>query len=336
MRIVRVGAVIALAITGLSVAAVHADAATIQVSAGQSIQAAVNAASPGDTIRIGPGIFHEQVVVAKSNLTIVGSGTVIQQPGPATPFGLCVSGGTNCANVGPPVHDVTVSGITVDGFPQGEAFEAVDAQHVTFSNDTATNSRIGFGTAQLADSTFSNDVAQWDQTGVYTSFSTFVTVQGAQLMDDSYGLIMSHSDGVTARLSVMQRDCVGLVDASFSGQTYPITITENVFAHNNSTCVGLSGLVPATQGVGAYFIDAVHAQVSHNAFQSNGTPTNQPLASDGGLVVMPTPSQSGSSYTGNAFSNNVPLDILTDDVNPADNVFALNSCHLSNPAGLCV
>ena len=40
-----------------------------------NIQAAVNAAAPGDTIFICPGIYDEQVVVTTSNLTIRGSGT---------------------------------------------------------------------------------------------------------------------------------------------------------------------------------------------------------------------------------------------------------------------
>ncbi len=39
-----------------------------------TIQAAANAAAPGDTIQICPGTYNEQVVVAKGNLTIRGSG----------------------------------------------------------------------------------------------------------------------------------------------------------------------------------------------------------------------------------------------------------------------
>lgn len=39
-----------------------------------SIQTAVNAAAPGDTIFVCPGQYNEQVVVSKNNLTILGSG----------------------------------------------------------------------------------------------------------------------------------------------------------------------------------------------------------------------------------------------------------------------
>ena len=55
----------------------------IIVSAGSSIQAAVNAASPGSTIRINPGVYNEAVVVNIANLQLIGSGdgVVIQNPG---------------------------------------------------------------------------------------------------------------------------------------------------------------------------------------------------------------------------------------------------------------
>jgi pectin methylesterase-like acyl-CoA thioesterase len=43
-------------------------------SAFTTIQAAVNAASPGDTIYICPGVYNEQIRVTKSGLTIRGSG----------------------------------------------------------------------------------------------------------------------------------------------------------------------------------------------------------------------------------------------------------------------
>ena len=36
----------------------------------QSVQAAVNAASPGDSIRVCPGVYKEQVTITKNNLTL--------------------------------------------------------------------------------------------------------------------------------------------------------------------------------------------------------------------------------------------------------------------------
>ncbi|KAA5541267.1 parallel beta-helix domain-containing protein [Adhaeribacter rhizoryzae] len=56
----------------------------IMVSAGQSIQAAVNAAEPGSVILIKPGVYKEAVLVDKPNITIKGSqNVIIQNPGSA-------------------------------------------------------------------------------------------------------------------------------------------------------------------------------------------------------------------------------------------------------------
>jgi len=55
-----------------------------------TIQEAVNAAGPGATIKVAPGLFVEQIVIAK-NLTLKGAGmgeTIIQAPAVLTPFGI--------------------------------------------------------------------------------------------------------------------------------------------------------------------------------------------------------------------------------------------------------
>src|SRR5262245_13785405 len=44
-----------------------------------SIQAAVDAASAGDVIRVAPGLYNEVVTVKKDNLTLIGSGPVVAQ-----------------------------------------------------------------------------------------------------------------------------------------------------------------------------------------------------------------------------------------------------------------
>ncbi|MFD3002001.1 parallel beta-helix domain-containing protein [Pontibacter toksunensis] len=54
----------------------------IIVTAGSSIQAAVDAAAPGDMILIKPGLYREAILVDKPNITLRGSGgVVIENPG---------------------------------------------------------------------------------------------------------------------------------------------------------------------------------------------------------------------------------------------------------------
>jgi pectin methylesterase-like acyl-CoA thioesterase len=55
-------------------AASPAAAKTIEVEPSESIQAAVDAAKPGDTIRIDNGIYRQNVTITTDGLTIVGAG----------------------------------------------------------------------------------------------------------------------------------------------------------------------------------------------------------------------------------------------------------------------
>ena len=66
---------------------------TIVVSPGQSIQAAVNQAQPGDTVLVKPGVYHQAVLITTDGITLRGSGdflggTVIEPP-PSPPHNLC-------------------------------------------------------------------------------------------------------------------------------------------------------------------------------------------------------------------------------------------------------
>src|SRR5438445_3788885 len=49
-------------------------AKTIHVHPGQSIQAAINAAKPGDTIVVDAGVYHENLVITKDRLQLEGAG----------------------------------------------------------------------------------------------------------------------------------------------------------------------------------------------------------------------------------------------------------------------
>src|ERR1039458_9658091 len=75
-----------------------------------SIQAAINAASPGATITIGPGNYYENVVVNKS-VTLQGSrnGTVIY---PATSAPECATSSTLCGGAASTIILVEANNVT--------------------------------------------------------------------------------------------------------------------------------------------------------------------------------------------------------------------------------
>src|SRR5829696_1662420 len=135
------------------------------VGPGESIQKAVNAADPGDTIVV-RGVHHEDVVLRKNGIKLRGDDAVIEAPAKAKadspcskafgPEAICVLGDVNLKNgklEGQRVSDVSVSGFTIRGFKQkpnkGEETIMIDvlgARNVTVvGNHVVGNNGHGIG-----------------------------------------------------------------------------------------------------------------------------------------------------------------------------------------------
>ena len=69
----RASAVIAVAGAALVLAS-PALATVRHVHPGQSIQAAINAADPGDTIQVAAGVYHQNLTITTNNITLWGAG----------------------------------------------------------------------------------------------------------------------------------------------------------------------------------------------------------------------------------------------------------------------
>src|SRR5215203_1842246 len=129
-----------LVASGVALAAIgSAGAQSSVVGPGESIQKAVNAADPGDTIVV-RGVHREDVVIRKNGIKLRGEDAVIEAPPKAKAdspcsrtFGteaICVFGDVNIKTgelTGPRVSDVSVSGFTIRGFkikgtPGNDAF----------------------------------------------------------------------------------------------------------------------------------------------------------------------------------------------------------------------
>ena len=101
----------------------HARAATtFDVFPGDSIQAAINAASPGDKVVVHPGVYHESLLIKKNDIRLWGSGastkgTVLEPPKSSK---RCMHGGSGICifgtKAGGPVSGVRVQGFLVQGF----------------------------------------------------------------------------------------------------------------------------------------------------------------------------------------------------------------------------
>jgi len=135
-----------------------AAADVIKVSSGESIQAAVDQASPGDTVKVAPGTYQETVIIKTNGITLKGAGdqTVITPPASpvSDPFcdgnGICVADVTATDPNAPPtinnhVADVRIKNLKVQGFAfTGVLFFGTQDQRVS---DVTAEGNSGYGIA---------------------------------------------------------------------------------------------------------------------------------------------------------------------------------------------
>ena len=120
----EVGPAITLLAPHLSVRVATPDGRSVRVEEGLSIQAAVNAATDGDTILVGAGHYHEQVTVDGLDITIKGAGegqTFIDSPAAADLVANVIDAASGRPNKYALVGvkndaDLTISGINVASY----------------------------------------------------------------------------------------------------------------------------------------------------------------------------------------------------------------------------
>lgn len=137
-RISVTGAAVVLAVLGLAgVASPAAAGAGHTIVVTTTIQAAVDAAQPGDTVLVPPGTYRESVLVTKSHLTIAGSRAAILD---AAGFRTGIRVGSGSISRGGPVPTcppLAVTGFTLRGLTvkhasfSGVFLVGVDGYHLT-------------------------------------------------------------------------------------------------------------------------------------------------------------------------------------------------------------
>jgi parallel beta-helix repeat protein len=249
----------------------------------QTIQSAVNAAKPGDTIVVSGGTYHEAITVTTPGLTIEGAAgakVVIEPPTHAkAENGITVEGTTATPLIG-----FKLSNVEVDGFAANGVYLINVANfklsHVTTKNDAeyglypvlSSNGQIDHSTA-----TGSND------SGIYVGQSNNVKLQQNTVYNNVNGIEVENSSDVVARDNTVVDNTVGiLVDllpagvVAIPGTTPVVTSLDNLITDNQVYANNRPNTAPSDDiasieppGTGIVIVGGTHTRVSNNTVMGN-------------------------------------------------------------------
>jgi parallel beta-helix repeat protein len=203
----------------------------MEVVAGRSIQAAINAAPDGAIIKIRPGVYQESITVNKPRITLIGDDQVIiQNPGGAS-IGIQVRD----AGDGFTLKNITIRNfeergvelINVDGFLLSHVVAASNGEFGLFvqysSNgtiehcETTGQTDTGIFVGESFDVTVSQNKSHGNTIGVETENASFIRIDQNHLYDNAAGML-----------------CL-LVPGKSVTESSRLSITKNQIRSNNHT-----------------------------------------------------------------------------------------------------
>ncbi|WP_431992760.1 right-handed parallel beta-helix repeat-containing protein [Streptomyces albogriseolus] len=321
-----------------------------RVQPGQSIQKAVDAAKPGDTVLIAAGTYKQSVGITRSGITLRGDadGRTVLRPPASAGTSACAKAGNGVCVTGTdkkPVKNVSVRSLTVRGFPKNGVWatgtENLKVRYVT----SEKNGQWGIATERSTHSVISHNVTRKNgDAGVFVA-NTVDTEEGAR---DAKRTVVRFNEtaenrvGVTVRrlrnLSVDHNEATGNCAAVFvvGDESKPragnLSVSWNHVHANNKYCAKTPRL-PFLQGSGIVLTGVEETRVAFNRVENNkGT---SPLS--GGIVLFKslvgTPSER-NDIRDNLVTGNSPADLANRDTSTT-NTFSRNTCTLSEPTGMC-
>ncbi|WP_431681865.1 right-handed parallel beta-helix repeat-containing protein [Kitasatospora sp. KL5] len=343
------GGVAALVASLGAVPPAHAATSLHTVYPGQSIQAAVDAAAPGDTVQLMAGTYHESVLINRSDLTLRGVGdSTVLVPDPAQTGNACATAGHGICVAGTDeqkVNNVRLNSLTVSGFPKN-GIDASNTDHLRIVNVGAHhNGNQGISQEKSVRATLTgNEATDNVQAGIFLANSVAheggaidtqgTLIRGNRLEGNRIGVVVRRARALTVDANDISGNCGGVFVVGDEGvpKAGALTVRRNYIHENNKYCPPNPRLA-FIQGTGILFTGAEDSLVTEN--QIEGNHGDSPMS--GGIVlfasVVGTPNNR-ITVTRNVLSDNGPADLADRDTG-ADNTWSRNTCRVSEPAGHC-
>lgn len=306
------------------------------VAPGHSIQAAVDAAHPGDTIVLRKGNYAGGILISTNRITIRGAGreTVLRDTGTnhclnvAGPTGICVA-----SPAGATVRAVTIKDLTVRGFAGFGVFgfgtDRLTVEHVA----AIRNADYGITEFSSTRGAFIGNYVTGSsgEAGLYVG--DIANAHGTIVKDNisvanALGILVRHAHNVSVTGNIFVHNCAGvaLVDDGQAGGQGDTRVSHNIISYNNATCAADEDH-PELGGSGVIILGGDRNSIRGNVIVGNRGTT--PFA--GGVVLEPGVGGSPAEHntvTGNVIKNNRPANVI-DNSGSNTNIIKNNSCRTS-------
>jgi len=240
---------------------------TTLVHPDESIQAAVNAARPGTTVLLEPGVYHQSVRIGTPDLTLAGlGGAVLANPGRADD-GIVVT---------PAGRGVTLANLTIRGFADnGVVLEAVHGLRISHVTATDDGDYGLFPIACTGGVIEGCSASGHRDTGIYVGQSAAVTIRDCTAFDNVNGIEVENSRDVRVFDSRAYGNTAGVLIDLLPG--LPVQRTDEILVRGNRVNANnrpndadphdIASAIPP--GVGILVLGAKHTAVYGNTVEAN-------------------------------------------------------------------
>jgi parallel beta-helix repeat protein len=242
-----------------------------QVREGQAIQDAVNAAEPGDTIRIFPGTYTETVYIDKDGIRLIG---VIEQGNWPTLEGekrlndaILYSG-----------NDIVVENLKITNY-KGNGIMGQAGNNFEIRNNLIIDTGVYGIFPQLGQNGIVEDnvVSGIEDAAIYVGMSDNIHVAGNEVFDSVAGIEIENSRHAIVENNYVHHNTGGILAFITPGlpikTTYDVIIRDNFIVDNNTPNFGAPGSTVAgiPAGTGVLIMAADEVVIENNIIRDHQT-----------------------------------------------------------------